>query len=145
MTKQLSEQDVIAIKERAEKATPAPWCNVGGYSIMKDLGDNLRAEEVCRTLAPGYDVHNPDEHETNWKEDADFITHSREDVPRLCDSWLSLKGALELAEEECRVTDIPSGRLLCEKCDSDSDKLGRIVHAEDCPFSILTTLQEITP
>lgn len=80
----ITQKELATIRERAERATPGPWRvvpdNIGGFPIF-DVQDRLD-----RSL-----VHTV--------EDAEFIAHAREDIPRLLD-------ALEAAyERERRLID----------------------------------------
>lgn len=84
------------IKERAEMATPGPYCRDGFNmaSILKCVaergspdakhtcGDYIQIAE-CRT--------------ENWKHDAIFFEHSRTDVPTLLNALEHYRGAIENA------------------------------------------------
>ncbi|EMT54779.1 hypothetical protein I532_04205 [Brevibacillus borstelensis AK1] len=84
--KHLTPEEIAATRERAEKATPGPWRvvpdNIGGFPIF-DVQDRLD-----RSL-----IHTV--------EDAEFIAHAREDIPKLLAEVERLRTALaEMATYE---------------------------------------------
>lgn len=132
----MKESEVLEIKQRAEKATPAPW----EYVVVGDSAGKRIVIGVAKGWTPK-DI--PDT-------DAEFIAHSRADVPRLCDSWLeqdqriaALRGALALAEKGSRVGSESFAPyrpsywycIVCREGVRDEDE--PIPHAPDCPFSLL--------
>ena len=81
----MTEAEVQQAEERAEKATPGPWEHatdylgdgvfqerVGGFAIIRSIGNTMK--EANRLMT-----------------DADFIAHSRADVPALCAEIWRLK------------------------------------------------------
>jgi hypothetical protein len=80
MEPHLTGQDLRSIRERADRATPGPWCVAGSprdFVIAKHGGaercsDNpvVWADDDCLSGNPV---------------DAEFIAHARADVPRLAD------------------------------------------------------------
>jgi hypothetical protein len=63
--------DLAAIKARCEAATPGPWRNFGDWMIHTEL-------DVEKRGIPGDKLV-----DTVRKENAEFIAHAREDVPKL--------------------------------------------------------------
>ena len=78
----LSQEELNAIKKRAEKATPGPWipsCLSSGYVVCDD-----REFEVIASVMEYNDDGTvymvfTDNHENNRQ----FIAHAREDIPKL--------------------------------------------------------------
>ena len=83
ITKQLQ-----AIKERCEDATPGPWVVMmhGNYGerVVIDVSDGMPDEMLCVLKRP---------------EDAQFIAHSREDIPTLLSEVTRLSDDLKFAIE----------------------------------------------
>ncbi|UTR05203.1 hypothetical protein MM326_13935 [Alkalihalobacillus sp. LMS6] len=65
--KRLKDEELTAIRERCEKATAGPWDICDGTSVY-EVGEKVFFAEVCETVRPP---------------DANFVSHVREDVPRL--------------------------------------------------------------
>lgn len=76
----LSPEELTAIRERAERATPGPW---------KAL-DNWRGVMYKYVAAPGGVVTDGIAHHN-----AEFIAHAREDIPKLLAEIERLRTALE--------------------------------------------------
>ena len=80
----LTPNEVKAIRERADRATPGPWSVAGKGEIVEipDKGDGVL-------------------HWGNWGmgyedvENAEFIAHARQDVPALCETCEELRGLLD--------------------------------------------------
>ena len=86
MEAHLTKRDLESIKERAEKATPGPWCVAGSerdYVIAKH-GDSERCSDNPVIYADDDCLH-------GRKEDAEFIAHARSDVPQLVDEVYRLR------------------------------------------------------
>jgi hypothetical protein len=64
----LTNEQLAEIRERAEAATPGPWEKEFGYGIKITAGKTVVVDE--------------DEGVVHYH-DADLITHSREDIPKL--------------------------------------------------------------
>jgi hypothetical protein len=92
MEPHVSSRDLRSMKERAEKATPGPWCVAGSprdfviarHGESERCSDNpvLWAEDDC--LSGG-------------RADAEFIAHARADVPRLVNEVDRLREILRRA------------------------------------------------
>jgi len=82
----MTHDEALAIKKRAEKATPEPWIPRRGFN---DLGEPSCYYGVD---APGDAVFLAE----GWCEaaDADFIAHARSDVPALADAYIEAMDAL---------------------------------------------------
>jgi hypothetical protein len=98
----ISDEELAAIKERTEQATPGPWTNheeeVVGQEVVDPAG---------RTLV---DVRG--DHE---EADAEFIAHAREDVPALLAEIERLRALLhEVADYEDDLTTGPWPRVWAE-------------------------------
>lgn len=107
----LSRVELAAIRERAEHATPGPWhvrllddthaMGLVAVSTVPDTGWGERwpefdhGEIVAATLiqAPRY----VDVADQRWDENAAFIAHAREDVPRLLAEVERLRALVERA------------------------------------------------
>jgi hypothetical protein len=76
--------DTKSIRERAERATPGPWEDQGGYYVRSRSGD------------PQFDCKVGE----GPRENVGFIAAARTDVPALCDAVDSLRAALAQAERE---------------------------------------------
>ena len=68
-------EELVQMKERAEKATEGPWGNGEQYEQM-DPGHYVYSETSGLIVVA-------EEEGTFRGEDAEFIAHAREDVPRL--------------------------------------------------------------
>lgn len=82
----LTNEELQAIKERAEKATPGPWNAVpivDSYEYVV-VGDNKR-ESVTS--------------EVYERDDAIFIEYAREDVPKLVEALLQERAEVERLAE----------------------------------------------
>ena len=88
----MTDDELRAIRERAEAATPGPW-----YWIPAPIGEGVQGQfvsscngAICNfgrwTRKHGWDQAIPPVTET-----AAFIAHAREDIPRLLDEIASLK------------------------------------------------------
>jgi len=75
----MTEQELQEIKERSEKATPGPWTYVPG-ELIEDGADSYY-EDAPNIKGP-FTV-DMDEYWALGENNADFIAHSREDVPAL--------------------------------------------------------------
>lgn len=82
--KRLTDEELTQIKERAEKATKGPW----DVDVPVDYCTNCKNEyEIVQSelfLAPIVA-------ELRNREDAEFIAHAREDIPKLLAEIESLK------------------------------------------------------
>ena len=90
MEAHLTKQNLNTIKERADKATPGPWCVAGStldYVIAKH-GDSERCSDNPVLWADEDCLH-------GRKEDAEFIAHARTDVPQLVDEVYRLRRLMQ--------------------------------------------------
>ena len=86
----LTREDLRSIKDRADRAIPGPWCVAGTrrtyviaiHGASERCSDNpvLWAEDDCLQ---------------GTKEDAEFIAHTRTDVPRLVEEVDRLRALLQ--------------------------------------------------
>jgi hypothetical protein len=81
--------ELAAIRERAEKATPGPW----GWSDAKVRDGKYvfvpQGSYLADTLIMFGDTYE------NGEQDAEFIAHAREDIPKLLAEIERLRTALE--------------------------------------------------
>ena len=90
MEAHLTKRDLESIKERAETATPGPWCVAGSerdYVIAKH-GDSERCSDNPVIYADDDCLH-------GRKEDAAFIAHARVDIPQLIDEVYRLRAMMQ--------------------------------------------------
>ena len=101
--------DIKAIREREEKATPGPWAyfprTVGTW--IKGVGF-----EDQRSFIPSI-CYVYDKYKTNTEQDGEFIAHSREDIPALCDEVERLRA--ELSAIKLGAVNAMVGRLVGEE------------------------------
>ena len=102
----MTEQELQAIEERANKATNATWIvEAGEYSgsnwlvgtITVNLGESYRDDQVY--FVTTRNVH-ASELEGDAKTDAEFIAHARADVPALIAEVRSLRAKLDAVPVE---------------------------------------------
>lgn len=97
------ELDLDAIRERAEAATPGPWCSYEG-NLWQGTAKALAAYDADPDNAPwpyGNDSSGQLFHgEPRRPEDAEFIAHAREDVPALLAVVEQLRAALDAIGKE---------------------------------------------
>lgn len=109
----LTDEDLADIEDRARAATPGPWyvrqldddsaMNLVAISTAIDTGRGERwpdfdaGEILAATLVqhPGY-VNTADE---RWDENAWFIAHARQDIPRLIAEIRRLRGHIGQSEK----------------------------------------------
>lgn len=116
------------IRARAEKATPGPWTWVGdefegeeekcphGYE-WTNHGPSLEGKETIVLHEWGYDASGL----TITRPDADFIAHSREDIPRLIaevERLLQVVDACEELKDEA-----------CERAVNNDEEIARLREA----------------
>lgn len=80
MEPHLTAQDLRSIRERADRATPGPWCVAGSprdFVIAKHGGSERCSDNPV--------VWADDDCLSGSTVDAEFIAHARADVPRLAD------------------------------------------------------------
>jgi hypothetical protein len=78
--KRLNDEELEAIRKRAEAATEGPWEYVGGV------------HKLIYTHTPTYRVANIIVEELSEEPDGEFIAHARQDVPKLLAEIERLKG-----------------------------------------------------
>lgn len=78
----MSEDNIAEIRQRAEKATKAPWYSFEGGVTAGKLRNGIGEKPIadcCKRCKKGY-----------WtpaaSRDANFIAHARQDIPNLCDA-----------------------------------------------------------
>jgi hypothetical protein len=116
----LTEDELAAIEELVAAATPGPWyvrnldddhaANLVAVSTAPDASRTQRwpnfdaGEIVAATLVqfPNRYVNCTDE---RWDENAQFIAHARQDIPRLIAEVRRLKNAIEQARSSNRATE----------------------------------------
>ena len=80
MNAKLTQDELQAIKERAEKATSGPW-----YHTERDTQDIERY--ICSDSTGDFVVSSGHYYDEDWSEikydDAEFIANAREDIPQL--------------------------------------------------------------
>jgi hypothetical protein len=89
MEPHLTRQDSKSIRERADKATPGPWCVAGSpqdFVIAKHGGSERCSDNPV--------VWAEDDCLSGNRVDAEFIAHARADVPRLADEVERLRQIL---------------------------------------------------
>jgi hypothetical protein len=104
----MNEEQLTAIRQRAEAATPGPWMT-GALNPYRDRAVIYQTSEAQKV--------NP----FHWQvraicrevraNDADFLEHARADIPALLDAVARLRAALtEIAEADPWVTKSDIGR-----------------------------------
>lgn len=160
--KPLTDAELAAIRERTEMATPGPWyirflddshfmnlvavCTTpdsGQHEALPyhDQGGEIRKSIIATTLYQA-DAHVivPVSVETeNWDEDAEFIAHAREDIPRLLAEIERLRNELSLL---CPIADLDvitslktEKQLMMERIaelEADNARLKRIIECNVC-------------
>lgn len=130
--------ELAAIRERAERATPGPWTyeyNVERIGIGYDVRANLGGPDVTYALARlGF--------ETRSRHDANFIAHSRTDIPDLLSHVESLEAKLEKAREiiqqamkfgpPLEAENHKSACWFCDMGESGRSDKGEGFHDRDC-------------
>ena len=91
----MSNEEKAEIQERCDNASPAPWhvlyLNCPNRAVIESEGRRMYANE--------YTVFSAHEYE-GYKEDAEFIAHARQDIPRLLDENERLTSELAQAKKE---------------------------------------------
>lgn len=97
-------EQLQAIQERADSATPGSWrAELGrtyGAVVLSDSVDDGRRVVLASSLVD--------------LQDAEFIAHARTDIPRLvaaCRDVLTLADAADAAADQVMTYGIPSGRV----------------------------------
>ncbi|WP_405537713.1 hypothetical protein OG787_33560 [Streptomyces sp. NBC_00075] len=109
-SKPFGEEELQLIEERSDSATPGPWfvrqlddreaMSLVAVSTVPDTGlgerwpDFPSAQMVALTLVQ--DPRYADVSDELWDENARFIAHARQDVPRLVAEVRRLRGILEM-------------------------------------------------
>ncbi|UYZ12187.1 hypothetical protein A6764_00045 [Brevibacillus sp. WF146] len=85
----ITPEELTAIRERAEKATPGPWLWSGAKVLNGKYMFVPQGSYLADTLITFGDTYE------NGGYDAEFIAHAREDIPRLLAEIERLRTALE--------------------------------------------------
>jgi Ead/Ea22-like protein len=85
----ITPEELATIRKRAEKATPGPWHVYAAYSLS-DITPETRTCIVDCVASDG----------TLAREDAEFIAHAREDIPRLLDEIERLQRVIAALDDE---------------------------------------------
>lgn len=102
----MTPDDLTAIRERANQATPGPWINghntAERHSGVTSNGDGYEGARIAEvpSSAP----------------DAVFIAHAREDIPALLDYVDTLTARLAAVRELHRYYTDQSGKKWCDHC-----------------------------
>lgn len=126
----MTDEELTAIRERAQRATPGPWESQGFDSYPGDEGSAVVGTPgtkgsglVAYALRPK-DRHEDGESGADWydadqcDDDANFIAHARTDVPALVAEVERLQGIIDRVQKRAR--------LESERCDSDLSYLAEI-------------------
>lgn len=102
----MKQDELAAIRERCEAATPGPFDTYvhgdnAGYTVAK-FGDN--GQDVFWTFVK--------------REDAEFVAHAREDVPALLDEIDRLRA--EVANLDAELTDVVHALIVVGAEDGDA-------------------------
>lgn len=95
----ITPEELTAIRERAEKATPGPW----GWSDAK-VRDGKYVFVPQGSYLAGTLIMFGDTYE-NGEQDADFIAHAREDIPRLLDALEAAFAEIERLQRKLNAMD----------------------------------------
>lgn len=76
----MTNDELVAIADRAAAATPGPWLPNGYYQVVQTANDAVPPGAVCR-----------DGNTTRVEADRDFIAHARTDVPALIAEVIRLR------------------------------------------------------
>lgn len=111
MIKQLTNEELAQIRERVEKATKGPW-------ETSTSGDGIKAGKyhIGVISKPHYFPYG-----LGTKEDASFIAHAREDIPKLLAEVERLSNRIQHAEEILKL-DTELIQKLWEVADIDEEK-----------------------
>lgn len=93
------EEHLRVIQERADAATDGPWVTFDTSSEDPDLNDGLPhilMPEYMRAMASWNEIGYVS---VDYPDDAEFIAHSRTDVPRLVAALLAVLDLLDKADE----------------------------------------------
>jgi hypothetical protein len=88
----LTPEEIAAIRERAEKATPGPWTWL--YGLRNKLFTPVALFHDGKIV--GRFV---------WEHDAEFIAHAREDIPRLLDALEATYAEIERLQRKLNAMD----------------------------------------
>jgi hypothetical protein len=90
----ITREELAAIRERAEKATPGPW-RWSNAKVLNGKYDFVpQGSYLADTLIMFGDTYENGEH------DAEFIAHAREDIPRLLDEIERLQRVMAALDDE---------------------------------------------
>jgi hypothetical protein len=82
----LSESEVAEIRRRYQEATPEPW-TVSSLTVVVSRS----SDPIARTYGTAHTKEEASSKLTIAAKNANFIAHSRQDVPRLCDTIDTLR------------------------------------------------------
>ena len=113
----LTAEEIAAVEERCEKATPEPWTAHDDITITVRNTVGVRADSaiVCKLLMP-------------WgMDEANFIAHARQDLPRALEGnrrWLEaeawirerLKESAHLLHKKSCAIQSPATGFALERC-----------------------------
>jgi hypothetical protein len=106
--KRLNAEEIEAIRKRAEAATAGPWYNTR-WDVATEpdctTGYPSSPESICGTFDGEY-IENP-----NGINDAEFIAHAREDVPKLL---VEIERLRETLNEISEINEYASGYIARE-------------------------------
>ncbi|MBR8661186.1 ead/Ea22-like family protein [Brevibacillus sp. NL20B1] len=98
-TQRLTPEELAAIRERAEKATPGPW-RWSNAKVLNGKYDFVpQGSYLADTLIMFGDTYENGEH------DAEFIAHAREDIPRLLDALEAAYAEIERLKRKLDAMD----------------------------------------
>jgi len=111
----MTEEQLEAIRKRAEKATEGPWFHTGYHVATKpgiSGGYPPNSASICETFDGEYIENN------NGINDASFIAHAREDIPKLLAEIDRLRNGIAIAINET-------------SCDDTWDYLNRLLDGKE--------------
>jgi hypothetical protein len=124
----MTEDELKAIRERADKATPGPWIDfidTDGYLSVRDYTNIAICDFGDLEGTEGWD-----------HDDAEFVAHARQDIPALVKEVERLQDRLHYANEAISAMEEWINRRVeyyCTYCNREIDE-DNADHAESCLF-----------
>lgn len=102
MSDVLTRKEIEAIRKRADRATPEPWCFIDVGERDKRFCETITQVEPATKLRPRRLGQTILRHEAQWRikgQNQQFIVHARTDIPRLLASLEAAEAQVTALEE----------------------------------------------